>query len=96
MEAASITGEVAAAHTTEPTPGAHDLLTSCKTAGRPVLIVSNNAEEAIRAYLARHQLEPFVAAVMARTLGKPELMKPHLTSSTGPCATSVAPPNSVA
>jgi phosphoglycolate phosphatase len=77
VEATSITGEVIAAGTTEPTPGAHELLAACKAADRPVVIVSNNAEEAIRAYLTRYQLQPYIAAVMARTTGHPELMKPH-------------------
>lgn len=80
VDAASVEGEVAAAHQTEPTPGSVDFLQACKQDGRPVVIVSNNAEEAIRAYLDRFDLADLVTAVVARTPGRPDLMKPHPNS----------------
>lgn len=77
VDAASVEGEVVAAHQTEPTPGSADFLRACKQFGRPVVVVSNNAEEAIRAYLDRFDLGDLVTAVVARTPGRPDLMKPH-------------------
>jgi phosphoglycolate phosphatase-like HAD superfamily hydrolase len=42
-----------------------------------VVIVSNNAAEAIDAYLALHGLAGLVEATIGRRRGRPELMKPH-------------------
>lgn len=77
VDMASIEGEVEAAELTEPTPGSVSFLEACQTAGRPLVIVSNNAEEAIRAYLDRFDLHQLITAVVARTPGRPDLMKPH-------------------
>jgi phosphoglycolate phosphatase len=41
-----------------------------------VVIVSNNAEAAIRAYLERWLLSSYVVAVIGRPVGRPDLMKP--------------------
>jgi phosphoglycolate phosphatase len=70
-------GEISAAVRSAPTPGAHDLLRACRDAGRPVVIVSNNAPEAIAVYLDRHALRDLVRGVAARPQGRPDLMKPH-------------------
>jgi HAD superfamily hydrolase (TIGR01509 family) len=50
---------------------------ACRKAGRPIVVVSNNAPEAITAYLARHELLDLVQAVMGRPEHRPDLMKPH-------------------
>ncbi|HJY43162.1 MAG TPA: hypothetical protein VJ301_00955 [Propionibacteriaceae bacterium] len=50
--------------------------------GRPVVIVSHNAEPAIEAFLDHHDLRHLVHAVIGRVPGRPELMKPHPT----PCS----------
>ncbi|MEV0894637.1 HAD family hydrolase [Promicromonospora sp. NPDC050262] len=77
VEALCDGAETAAASTAEPTHGAHDLLAKCRRSGKPVLIVSNNAEVAIRAYLERWSLASHVVAVIGRPTGRPDLMKPN-------------------
>lgn len=69
--------EVRAALACTPTAGAHDFLAVCQRAGRPVVIVSNNATSAIDAYLNRWRLGSLVRAVIGRPTGQPDLMKPH-------------------
>jgi len=54
-----------------------EFLQACEAVGRTVVIVSNNAEQAIDAYLERFHLHPYVHAVAAHTPGRPDLMKPH-------------------
>jgi phosphoglycolate phosphatase len=70
-------GEVELAEEAQPTPGAHELLVACEQAGRPVVVVSNNAPETIDAYLNRFGLQQMVAGIVGRSHGHPELMKPH-------------------
>lgn len=77
VDHASVLGEVQAATVTEPTLGSVELLRACQSAGRTVVIVSNNAEPAIRAYLDRFNLNDLVHGIAARTPGRPDLMKPH-------------------
>lgn len=77
VEALCDDAETAAASTAEPTHGAHDLLAGCHQNGKPVVIVSNNAEVAIRAYLERWSLASYVVAVVGRPTGRPDLMKPN-------------------
>lgn len=71
------TGEVEAARRAIPTPGAHEAIRACHEAGRPLVIVSNNYAGAIEVYLQRHNLDPFVQAVIGRAYARPDLMKPH-------------------
>lgn len=73
----SAAGEMIAAVRSVPTPGGHELLLALDAAKRPVVIVSNNTAAAIEAYLARHDLQRLVLAVIGRPAGAPELMKPH-------------------
>lgn len=68
--------EVKAAETATPTPGAAELLEACQRTGRPVAIVSNNAAEAITAYLKRLDLAELVTHVEGRDPDDPSLMKP--------------------
>ncbi|MEU4387661.1 HAD family hydrolase [Promicromonospora sp. NPDC023805] len=77
VEAVCDDAETTAAYSAEPTHGTHDLLARCHQRGKPVVIVSNNAEAAIRAYLERWTLTPYVAAVIGRPTGRPDLMKPN-------------------
>jgi phosphoglycolate phosphatase-like HAD superfamily hydrolase len=77
IEAVCTAGEVAAARRSRATPGAHETLDALHAARRPVVIVSNNAQEAVATYLQRHGLEALVHAVVGRPAGRPELMKPH-------------------
>jgi len=69
-------GEVRAAERSQPTDGAHDAMRACHDAGRPPIIVSNNAADAIEVYLERHGIRDLVQSISARPLGQPELMKP--------------------
>lgn len=77
VEAECIAGEVDAVAVTEPTPGAHDFIAACDHAGRRLIILSNNAPEAIAAYMDRFELRGYFAGIVARAPGNPGLMKPH-------------------
>jgi phosphoglycolate phosphatase len=77
VEAACDDAEADAAYDAEPTDGAHEFLVRCKQSSKPVLIVSNNAEVAIRVHLERWSLTPYVAAVIGRPAHRPDLMKPN-------------------
>jgi phosphoglycolate phosphatase len=77
VEAACTTAEVEAARTSQPTPGARDLMAALNAAGVPVVIVTNNAASAARTYLERWNLTPYVRAVVGRPELQPSLMKPN-------------------
>lgn len=77
VERALTAAEVKAAATAAPTPGTDALLTVCAAAGLPVAVVSNNAADAIEAYLERHDLRHLVDVVEGRPEHDPTLMKPH-------------------
>ena len=69
--------EVAAAATATPTPGAEEFLDAAHQTGRPVIIVSNNATEAVNAYLEAHDLGHYISHVAARFDGMdPRRLKP--------------------
>lgn len=74
VEATCDDAETAAALTARPTYGAHALLTGCYRQGKPVVIVSKNAAVAVRAYLDRWHLRPYVRAVVGRPKHRPDLM----------------------
>ena len=80
IETACVEGEKAAAVRSVPTPGAAELLTACARVGRPVIVVSNNAEAPIHQFLTAHSLDRLVSGIVARVPGRPELMKPDPTS----------------
>jgi phosphoglycolate phosphatase len=95
VESASTAAEVDSARRCTPTPGAHALLAALHAAGTPVVIVSNNAAEAIRVYLECHQLTTYVLDVVGRPRHQPSLMKPdpyivrtarHIAGAHGPDA----------
>jgi phosphoglycolate phosphatase-like HAD superfamily hydrolase len=77
VDSACVSGEHECALESEPTPGAVELLHACHEAGRPVLIVSNNAPGPITEFLDRFHLRHLVDAVVGRTPGRPDLMKPN-------------------
>jgi phosphoglycolate phosphatase len=76
VEAEMADQELAAAATARPTPYVHDVVTSCRESGRAVAVVSNNADRAVRAYLAAHGLDDRIELVSARTSPDPALLKP--------------------
>jgi phosphoglycolate phosphatase len=77
VESICIAGEVEASRRSAPTAGAVDAIQAFRQAGRPVVVVSNNAAEAIDAYLRRQGVGQLVHGVVGRLHGRPELMKPH-------------------
>lgn len=77
VESAGVHGELLAVAQSIPTAGANQLLRACRLVGRPVAIVSNNAAEAIEAFLRQHGLRDSVDYIAARTPGQPDLMKPN-------------------
>jgi phosphoglycolate phosphatase len=77
VEAACTAAEIDAASTSQPTPGAHDLLAALNAAGVPVVIVTNNAADAARTYLERWDLTAYVRDVVGRPELRPALMKPN-------------------
>lgn len=75
-EEAAVAGEIGAARHAPLTPGAREFLEACAAAGKPVVVVSNNAGAAIDGFLDRECLHHLVLAVLGRPFGRPELMKP--------------------
>lgn len=69
--------EVRAALLAIPTRGSAELLSDCHERRKPVVVVSNNAGDAVRAYLDRWGLAETVAGVIGRPQGHPERMKPR-------------------
>lgn len=62
-----------------PTPYAREMIVAAYHAGRPVAIVSNNADQAIHTYLHTHRLTSYIAHVTGRAYADPSLMKPNPT-----------------
>ncbi|RPF19823.1 HAD family hydrolase [Myceligenerans xiligouense] len=77
VEAACTAAEVEAAETCEPTPGSDELIRSLHRRGTPVVIVTNNAAEAVDTYLTRWNLTESVLRIVGRPVHRPDLMKPH-------------------
>jgi phosphoglycolate phosphatase len=76
VEAEMADQEVAAVPTARPAPYVHDVVSSCRDSGRPVAVVSNNSERAVRAYLELHGLADRIDLLAARTSSDPALLKP--------------------
>lgn len=76
VEAWLSAAEADAAALAEATPGCGDMLDAACAAGLPVVIVSNNSETAIRAYLNRGLVGGHVAGIVGRPYAAPERMKP--------------------
>ncbi len=77
VEEACVTAEIAAARLCEPTVGALEFLRWCHHHGKPVVIVSNNAAEAISAYLSRFNATSLIRGIVGREPRRPDLLKPH-------------------
>jgi phosphoglycolate phosphatase-like HAD superfamily hydrolase len=77
VEDECIAAEISCAKTAIPTVGAHDFLWQTFQDDQRVVIVSNNATQAIEVYLDRWELNSLVVAVFGRSRYRPDLMKPH-------------------
>jgi HAD superfamily hydrolase (TIGR01662 family) len=77
VETAFRAEELAAIASAAPTPGAAETIHACHDTGRPVAIVSNNSDDAIRAYLTNHALTDQVAYISTRTQADIARLKPH-------------------
>jgi HAD superfamily hydrolase (TIGR01509 family) len=77
IEAALTDIEVGAVVDAPSTPGAHEFLHACAVNKRPIVIVSNNAGEAIARYLELHNLSQLVQGIVGRSHVNPQKMKPH-------------------
>lgn len=80
VERACEAGELTATLASHLTSGCAELLQAASVTSTPVVIVSNNTDTAIRAFLDQHHLSSKVSAVVARVSGRPDLMKPHPAS----------------
>ncbi|MGF0118273.1 HAD family hydrolase [Promicromonospora sp. Marseille-Q5078] len=77
VEATCIEAEVQAARTSHPTTGAHELIAALDDASVPVVIVTNNAAEAVQTYLHRFGITAQILDVVGRPERRPDLMKPN-------------------
>ncbi|MBV9142109.1 MAG: HAD family phosphatase [Pseudonocardiales bacterium] len=77
IETAFRAEELTAIASATPTPGATATIRACHDTGRPVAIVSNNSEAAIRAYLTHHALADQIARISTRTPADVARLKPH-------------------
>ncbi|MEU2572048.1 HAD family hydrolase [Streptomyces anulatus] len=78
IERALTTAEVEAVGVAgDPVSGAVASLEAVRASGRGAAVVSNNAAEAVRAFLDRHGLSEHVLTIVGRPEGHPELMKPN-------------------
>ncbi|WP_283139326.1 HAD family hydrolase [Rhizohabitans arisaemae] len=69
--------EVSATESATPTPGAAELIRQLKESGRSLAVVSNNSEQAVKAYLQANELTPYFDYVAGRVSSDPDLMKPN-------------------
>ena len=68
--------ETEAAQLARPNPEIERVLEACESSGRSVVVVSNNATQAIQGYLEKHALASRVRGVVGRVPGVPASMKP--------------------
>jgi phosphoglycolate phosphatase len=76
VEAEMTQQELTAVTTARPAAYVHDVAASCRDSGRTLAVVSNNSDQAVRAYLERHGLDDRVDLIVARTSPDPALLKP--------------------
>lgn len=60
-----------------PTAGAVEFLEAAHEFGTPVVVVSNNSPESVRAFLESQGIEGLVVSVVGRNKSSPRLMKPN-------------------
>ncbi|MGO4360901.1 HAD family hydrolase [Terrabacter sp. RAF57] len=77
VERACIDAEINAARISTPTPGALRFLDICAQKGKPVVVVSNNAADAVATFLNRYDATSLVRGIVGREPRRPDLLKPH-------------------
>ncbi len=77
VESELTTIESAALTTAVPTPYVNDVLTVCHDSARPVAIISNHSETAVRTYLVLHDLYGQIRFIAARTGPDSAMLKPR-------------------
>ena len=77
VEEALQAAEIKAVESASATPGVDAFLSACNVSTRPVAIVSNNCEAAVRAYLDHARLASQVQHIEARDPVHPNRMKPN-------------------
>jgi HAD superfamily hydrolase (TIGR01509 family) len=77
VETALRDAELAATTTATPTPYVRDVMLACHQTGRPVAVISNNAQAAVETYLQAHHLAEHIDVIVGRTDPDPRLLKPH-------------------
>ncbi|WP_214107834.1 HAD family hydrolase [Acrocarpospora catenulata] len=77
VERAFMIHELEAAKTARITPGVDQVIKESADSGRPVVIVSNNSEPAIKTVCERAGFDDRLSGIVGRPIGHPHLMKPH-------------------
>ncbi|MEV7228313.1 HAD family phosphatase [Polymorphospora sp. NPDC051019] len=77
VEDALCAAERRAVETAQPTPYGREVIVAARQAGMSVAVVSNNAADAVTAYLAAHRLAEYVSPVVGRAYAEPARMKPN-------------------
>lgn len=72
-----VAAEVEAVNSAVPTPGAIEVIRAARASKRRIGVVSNNAADAVEAYVRQHGLAPYIDHIAARRTPEPNLMKPH-------------------
>ena len=78
VEAACTSVEMDAARTSDPIPGAHQLVAVLSAASAPVVIATNNAAVAARTHLERWDLGPYTRDGVVRPEHEPARTNPNL------------------
>jgi HAD superfamily hydrolase (TIGR01509 family) len=76
VESALSAAEVKASRSADPTPYVREFVRACRRAGRSIAVVSNNAQAAVRGYLAAHRLIDDIGPIVGRATADPALLKP--------------------
>jgi phosphoglycolate phosphatase len=76
VEEALQVAEIKAVESATPTPGVDDFLQACRSADRPIAIVSNNCRASVRTYLERTALTEYIRHIEARDPIHVARMKP--------------------
>jgi HAD superfamily hydrolase (TIGR01549 family) len=77
VEEAMCSMELEAAKSAAPSAGSDEFIRYVAALHKPLIVVSNNSAPAIESYLRERDLDRFVQAVIGRSFGRPERMKPN-------------------
>ena len=77
VEGALRDAEQTATMSATPTPDAREVILACHQTGRPVAVISNNAQAAAETYLQAHHLAEHIDVIVGRADANPRLLKPH-------------------